>query len=109
MGLMCYFMVITEKQFYGKLGVMRVVTRQLGFTRPFSIKYFFDEEMLFQLSWGEVDVRLKPATRLFMALAYLMPYFKVISFVKSFYKNMSKRNVVGGFSEVGSYPRITQY
>ena len=29
---------------------MRVVTSQLGFTRPFSIRMFFDEEMLYQLS-----------------------------------------------------------
>ena len=37
--------------YYGKLGVMRVVTSQLGFTRPFSIRWFFLRGVLFQLSY----------------------------------------------------------
>ena len=47
---MCYFSV-AMKIVYGKLGAIRVVTSQLGFARPFSIRCFFDGEMLFQLSY----------------------------------------------------------
>ena len=36
---MCYFSVAMEIV-YGKLGAIRVVTSQLGFARPFSIRFF---------------------------------------------------------------------
>ena len=36
---MCYFSVAI-KIVYGKLGAIRVVTSQLGFARPFSIRIF---------------------------------------------------------------------
>ena len=38
-GVMCYFNVAMEIV-YGKLGAIRVVTSQLGFARPFSIRFF---------------------------------------------------------------------
>ena len=39
MGVMCYFGVAI-KTVYGKLGAIRVITSQLGFARPFSIRFF---------------------------------------------------------------------
>ena len=39
---MCYFSVAMEIV-YGKLGAIRVVTSQLGFARPFSIRFFCKE------------------------------------------------------------------
>ena len=38
-GVMCYFSVAI-KIVYGKLGAICVVTSQLGFARPFSIRIF---------------------------------------------------------------------
>ena len=38
-GVMCYFSV-AMKIVYGKLGAIRVVSSQLGFERPFSIRFF---------------------------------------------------------------------
>ena len=38
-GVMRYFSVAI-KIVYGKLGAIRVVTSQLGFARPFSIRFF---------------------------------------------------------------------
>ena len=37
--VICYFSV-AMKIVYGKLGAIRVVTSQLGFARPFSIRFF---------------------------------------------------------------------
>ena len=47
--VLCYFSV-AMKIVYGKLGAIRVVTSQLGFARPFSIRFFL-RGMLYQLSY----------------------------------------------------------
>ena len=52
--------VLFQCSYKNCLGAIRVVTSQLGFARPFSIRCSFDEEMLFQLSKDAIG---KPALR----------------------------------------------